>query len=324
MRKARLLSARSKQFKGSKFSMKQFSQTVVAVALVSLAGGPAAQTWTPMSAGGKSRSIEVPQSSVFSIPAAIAAKGGTLRVILVGGGEGGSAARGSCDEQAIQGGKGGDGGEVVEVDIPLVAGQCSAGLVVSIGDRGRGALRAGNSSVAGESGGPTTISCGGAPIAVALGGGRRPDAVTAARASKGGAGAVVMNALESGSNESFDQRAFVVTPGADGQTGRYGYGSGGGGGGITVVTNGVSSRADGTVARKSVTRNAPLGKGGYGGGTGAGATGYSSDATLYVAENAIQYGAGGGGGYFACGVAPGVSRDAGNGATGLAKISWNE
>ena len=304
--------------------MKKLNLSLVALALVAVAGGACAQTWTPMSAGGKPRSVEILQSSVFAIPPAIFAKGGTLRVVLVGGGEGGSAARGNCDDQAIQGGKGGDGGEVVEVDIPLVAGQCPAGLTVSIGDRGRGALRGGNGGGVGESGGQTVITCGGAPIAFALGGGRRPDAVTAARASKGGAGAVVMNTLEAGTNESFDQRSMSIAPGGEGQTGRYGYGSGGGGGGVTVVTNGVSSRADGTIARKSVTRNAPLGKGGYGAGTGAGAAGYSTDAMLYVAENAIQYGAGGGGGYFACGVAPGVSRDAGHGAPGLAKIAWNE
>lgn len=283
-----------------------------------------AQTWTPLTGGGKQKSVDITQSTVFTIPPSIQVKGGTLRAILVGAGEGGSSAKGLCEEMAVQGGKGGDGGEVVEYDIPLAPGQCGGALTIAIGERGRGALRSGNAASVGESGGGTTISCNGTPIAAALGGGRRTDAYTAARASRGGVGGVIMNTSEVSKDETFDQRNLTITPATDGQTGRNGYGSGGGGGGVTYLTNGVSARIDGVVARRSVLRHAPMGKGGYGAGSGAGAAGYASDSSLYPAENGIQYGAGGGGGHLACNSTTALTRDAGNGASGLVRFSWSE
>lgn len=304
--------------------MNHFSQTLFCSAIVLSASAVSAQTWTPLSAAGKSRSIEVLKSSVFAIPPALFAKGGNLRVLLVGAGEGGSASSAKCDEQAIQGGKGGDGGEAFELDIPLAAGQCSAGLTIGVGERGRGALRGGNGSALGESGGQTTVSCAGQVVALALGGGRRPDAVTAPRAAKGGSGGAILNSLESISNEAFDQRSMNVVTGGEGQTGLFGYGSGGGGGGVSLSTSGVSVRVDGGATRRAVVRNAPLGKGGYGAGAGAGAAGFAGDASTYPAENAIQYGAGGGGGFSSCGANGALSREAGHGASGLVKLSWTE
>lgn len=280
--------------------------------LAALAPVSIAQVWTPLTSGTRPRSVEVLQSSSFAVPPAILAKGGNLRVLLVAGGEGGSAARSSCEDPAVQGGRGGDGGEVVEVDIPVAPGQCAAGFTILIGDRGRGAFRAGNSGATGELGGSTSIACGGTMLALALGGGRRPDAVTAARAAHGGTGGVVMNAVEANAAGTALPQVVAVRPGAEGQTGHQGYGSGGGGGGATLVS------AAGTV------RNAPLGSGGYGAGAGAGPAGYAAATSALPAQNAIQYGAGGGGGYLACGAVPAWSRDAGHGAHGLARIVWYE
>jgi hypothetical protein len=282
-----------------------------------------AQTWTPMG-GGHPRSVDVARSGVFAVPASIAARGGVLRATLVGGGEGGSLSRSQCDDAAVQGGKGGDGGEVIEVDIPLQPGMCTAGLAVQIGGGGRGALRSGNTSTNGEAGGITSVSCAGSVVAQALGGGRRVDGVTASRAVHGGAGAVVMNTAEAASAPGFDQRTYGILPASDGRNGRAGFGSGGGGGGVSLATNGITTLADGVPARRATVRNAPLGRGGYGGGAGAGPAGFAAAAPVNAAENAAQYGAGGGGAAALClGGSSGV-RDAGHGFSGVVRFQWHE
>lgn len=246
-----------------------------------------------------------------------------MRFTVVGGGEGGHSSRASCDDYAVQGGKGGDGAEVVELEITLQPGQCSAGIAAVIGAAGRGALRAGNSALVGESGGASSVSCASTVMASALGGGRRSDAVTAPRSSKGGTGGVIMNSLDQATGDAITQRSMNITAGTSGQDGRGGYGSGGGGGGASLGINGASVKPDGTVIRRATTRNAPMGKSGYGAGAGAGPAEYSTESSLYPAENAAQYGAGGGGGAAICNGAATV-RDGGNGYPGLVKIQWYE
>lgn len=300
-------------------------QVAVAAAMVMLLAASVAhaQSWAPIGGAGKARLVELPASATFPVPASIAARGGALRVTLVGGGEGGHASKARCDAQAIQGGKGGDGGEVLELELALKPGQCTAGINVVTGKAGRG----GASGAAGEPGGATIVSCSGVQMATALGGGRRVDAFTAPRSAKGGAGAVVMNTLEQATESpapgaAIDSRAVSINPGGDGQQGHGGYGSGGGGGGATVMMAGTVVRPDGTVLRRSAARNAPLGKGSYGAGSGAGPAEYSDEAVLYPAEHAAQYGAGGGGGAAVCGADAGAARQAGNGVGGLVRIQW--
>jgi hypothetical protein len=282
-----------------------------------------AQTWTPVG-GGHPRTADITRSSVFPTPAALAARGGVLRATLVGGGEGGWLPRSQCDDAAAQGGKGGDGGEVIEVEIPLQPGMCPGGLAVQIGSGGRGALRSGNTSANGESGHNTSVSCAGSVIAQALGGGKRPDGVSAPRAARGGAGALVMNTAEAATNQAFDQRHYSVRPAVDGQAGRAGFGASGGGGGVSVLTTGVTTLADGTPARRMTLRNAPFGRGGYGGGAGAGPAGFAAAAPVAAAENAAQYGAGGGGAAALCGSGSAAPRDAGHGFAGLVRFQWTE
>ena len=282
-----------------------------------------AQVWVPISGGGRVQSQLVTQSSVFPVPPSILGRGGVIRAVLVGGGEGGFSAQGNCNDGVVQGGRGGDGGEVVEVDIPLVAGQCPAGLVSQIGANGRGALRAGNASSSGEPGGMTTVSCAGAVLAYALGGGKRPDAVTASRSAKGGAGAAAMNSLESTAADANGLRSIQIMAAREGQAGLHGYGSGGGGGGVSVMEFGVSTSMTNSQIRGMV-RNAPLGKGGHGAGSGAGPNGYAPGLPLNPAENGLQYGAGGGGGFAYCGISSSINNDAGNGAPGVIKYSWQE
>jgi hypothetical protein len=297
--------------------------TPAALLILLCAASSQAATWAPLSSGSKLRSVEVTATTNFPIPGAIAARGGAMRFTLVGGGEGGHSSRASCDDYAIQGGKGGDGGEVIEFEVTLQPGQCTAGIGAVIGPAGRGALRGGNTSTAGEPGGPTSVTCAGTVMASAMGGGRRVDAVTAPRSSKGGVGGVVMNELDQATGDTIDRRSTSITAGSSGQDGRGGYGSGGGGGGASLALSGAAVKADGTVVRRATTRNAPMGKAGYGAGTGAGPAEYSSEATFYQAENAAQYGAGGGGGAAICGGTATV-RDAGNGYPGLVKIQWAE
>lgn len=281
-----------------------------AAALILVCSHAVAQVWTPLSTGTHPRSVEFFQSSVLPVPASVLAKGGTLRVLLVGGGEGGHAARSSCDELALQGGRGGDGGEVVEFDVPLAPGQCAAGLVITIGERGRGALRSGNGTLSGETGGTTSIGCGAATVAYALGGGRRPDPVTAARAVRGAAGAVLL--LASGTATAPAAEPRLVAAAAAGQNGHLGYGSSGGGGGLTWTS------------ASAAARNVPMGPGGHGAGAGAGPPGYAAALAATPAQNAVQYGAGGGGGPLSCGSSAATNRDAGNGAPGYARVTWSE
>jgi hypothetical protein len=298
--------------------------SAVAAALALLIVVPAqAASWTPLTSGGKPRVAEIQATSVFQIPASIAARGGTLTLTIVGAGEGGHSSKASCDDYAVQGGKGGDGGEVLEVTLNLQPGQCPAGLALGIGAPGRGAFRGGNSSAVGEPGGPTTVSCAGTNVASAMGGGRRADAFSAPRSSRGGSGGVVMNTLDQATGQTIDQRSTAITPGVEGQSGRGGYGSGGGGGGVSVVFSGAAVKSDGTVVRRSVSRNAPMGKGGYGAGTGAGPAEYASESSSYPAENAVQFGSGGGGGAAMCGI-PASAREGGNGAAGFVRIQWND
>ena len=292
-------------------------------AILSLSVSAEAANWTPLSSSAKAHSVEVTSSSNFPIPAVLATRGGALRFTLVGGGEGGHGSRASCDDYAVQGGKGGDGGEVIELEINLLPGQCTAGIGISIGGAGRGAFRSGSSSGTGEPGGATSVTCAGTTMASALGGGRRADAFTAPRSAKGGIGGVVMNTLDQASLQTIDQRATAITAATEGQSGRGGYGSGGGGGGASSAFTGSAVKADGTVIRKATTRNAPMGKSGYGAGAGAGPAEYSSESNYFPAENAVQYGAGGGGGAAMCGGAPSV-RDGGNGLAGMVKIQWSE
>lgn len=287
-------------------------QLSVAAMLASGASIAAAQVWTPLSAGARAHSVEVLQSSLLPVPPSILAKGGTLRVLLVGGGEGGHASRSACDEPTLQAGKGGDGGEVVEFDIPLVAGQCAAGLVVTIGEKGRGALRAANATLAGETGGTTSVACNGTTIAYALGGGRRPDPVTAARGVRGGAGAFLVVPMDATTTPSAEQRPGPSAAATSGQAGHLGYGSGGGGGGVAWTSGPV------------VRRQVPLAPGGHGAGAGAGPMGYAAGTPSAAAQNAAQYGAGGGGGGLYCGPTGPANRDGGNGAPGYARVTWNE
>lgn len=305
--------------------MKKLSFTILTSALLLCAAGTVtAATWTPIGSGaGRPKSLELSTNTTFAIPAGIAARGGNIHVTIIGGGEGGHSSKASCDDYAIQGGKGGDGGEVIEIDVDMQPGQCSAGLAISIGLGGRGAFRSGNNAAAGESGGQTGIACSGVSFASALGGGRRSDAYTAPRAAKGGAGGVVMNTLDQASSTQpvIDQRSTAITTGIEGQSGRGGYGSGGGGGGASLALSGSAVKADGTVMRRTTTRNAPMGKGGYGAGTGAGPAEYTSEANAFPAENAVQFGSGGGGGAAMCGSSS-AGRDGGNGAQGLVRIQW--
>lgn len=303
--------------------------TAALVAITVFAGSAQAQSWTPLSSGQRSHTIEVNANSLFPIPASIMAKGGALRVVMVGGGEGGSVSTSNCDEVAVQGGRGGDGGEVVEVEIPLVAGQCQAGLTILVGNPGRGAYRGGftatGSTGAGEIGGTSSVACAGVVVAQALGGGRKGGAYAAPRSSKGGRGGVVMSVLEAvtqtKSTTGSDQRGIQVVPGADGQTGLFGYGSGGGGGGVSMTTTGYTP---GSTAERTVIRHAPFGKGGYGAGAGAGAGGFAQNTVLAVAETAVQYGAGGGGSAAVCNVAGLSDVSAGSGYSGVVRITWGD
>lgn len=303
--------------------MKPIRYLSAGVALTALALAAHAATWTPLSGGGAPKSAELRSAATFAIPPAIAARGGVLRFTLVGGGEGGHAPKSGCDDYALQGGKGGDGGEVIEIDVTLQPGQCTAGITAAIGTAGRGGLRGGNAGPSGEPGAPTSISCAGTVLATALGGGRRADAVTAPRSAKGGAGGVIMNTLDQATGETIDQRSTAITAGTEGQSGFGGYGSGGGGGGATLGQSGAFVRPDGTVVRRATVRNAPMGKAGYGAGTGAGPAEYAGGASLYPAENAAQFGAGGGGGAMSCN-APTAMREGGNGFQGLVRVQWAE
>lgn len=173
----------------------------------------------------------------------------------------------------------------------------------------------------GEPGGNTALACSGATLAVALGGGKRPDVTTAPKSSKGGIGGVVMNTLNSTGDLQVKQRSTAIQLGGDGQDGRGGYGSGGAGGGAgggtgggaSVTLNGTSVRPDGTVVNRSTVRNAPVGKAGYGAGSGGGPNEYRSTAVSYPAANAAQYGAGGGGGAARWGTQTSSAREGGNG-----------
>lgn len=303
--------------------MNHYRLSALAVAALLFAAATEAATWAPLSSSAKARSVEVTASTNFAIPPVLAAKGGAIHFTLVGGGEGGHASRATCDDYAVQGGKGGDGGEVIELDITMLPGQCTAGIGISIGAGGQGGYRAGSSNAAGNAGGATIITCAGTTMSTALGGGRRADTVTAPRSARGGIGGVVMNTLDQATLQTIDQRATAITAATEGQSGRGGYGSGGGGGGASLSFTGSMVKADGTVIRKATTRNAPMGKSGYGAGAGAGPAEYSSEATYFPAENAAQYGAGGGGGAAMCGGTPSV-RDGGNGFTGMVKIQWSE
>lgn len=303
--------------------MNALRSTFTVLVLTASALASQAATWTPLSGAGSPKAVELRTASVFPIPQAIAARGGVLRFTLVGGGEGGHAPKSGCDDYALQGGKGGDGGEVIELDVTLQPGQCTAGIAAAIGAAGRGGLRGGNGAPSGEPGAPTSISCAGTVLATALGGGRRADAITAPRSAKGGTGGVIMNTLDQATGETIDQRSTAITAGTEGQSGFGGYGSGGGGGGATLGQNGAYVRPDGTVVRRAVVRNAPMGKAGYGAGTGAGPAEYAGGASLYPAENAAQYGAGGGGGAMSCN-APTAMREGGNGFQGLVKVQWVE
>lgn len=304
----------------------RLSRWVLLVAGLSCATLSLAQTaqssWRALSGGGKQRSVEIIASQTWPLPSRIAARGGVLHVIEVGGGQGGSAPVSGCNDLVIEGGKGGDGGEVVEFEVEVLAGQCSDGLVVSLGRGGRGALRSGNGSAVGEPGGETTISCGGNVLAVAMGGGRKLRSDAGSRSAKGGDGAVLRNAFQAVGASAPASRSVDALPAGKGGDGRSGYGSGGGGGGASQRFAGVSVLADGAPSAPSSLFNAPLGRGGYGAGSGAGALGYSAGATVVPAENGMQFGSGGGGGAAMC--APQASGEAGNGVAGVAKISWVE
>lgn len=302
--------------------MNKSVKRVVGVVGLAACFAATAQTWVPLSGSGKSRTADITSVTVFPVPKSISARGGTMRAVLVAGGEGGWAAKANCEDASIQGGRGGDGGEVVEVEITLAPGQCSKGLVAVPGAGGRGAMRAGWNATEGERGGDTTLSCDGAVLAQAKGGGRRQDEVSAPMASRGGAGASIVNTQDSSKNESLDLRNWVPQPARDGHAARYGFGSGGGGGGVSLQTNGVIVRADGSDFKGTTIRNVPPGKGGFGGGAGGGPVGFTADASMVLAENANKYGAGGGGAAAICRGGGAVASDAGNASQGLIRLSW--
>lgn len=305
--------------------MKSTALRHVSIACLALLTGAAhAATWTPMTTGTKPRAVELTTATTFAVPPSVAARGGVMRFLLVGGGEGGHASKSNCDDYAVQGGRGGDGGEVIELELAMQPGQCTGGFGVVIGAAGKGAFRGSNQAAQGEPGASTVLSCGGTTLALALGGGKRPDASTAAKSAKGGIGGVVMNTLDSaGDMTASKQRSMAIEAAGDGQDGRGGYGSGGAGGGASVAVNGSSVRPDGTVVSRATVRNAPVGKAGYGAGAGAGPNEYGTAAASFAAENAAQYGAGGGGGAASCGV-PVTARDGGHGYQGLMRIQWFE
>lgn len=297
-------------------------QKVLGAVFLSASMLASAQTWVPLSGSGKNRSADIATAGVFPIPKSIAARGGTIRATLVGGGEGGWAARANCEDASIQGGRGGDGGEVVEVEITLTPGQCSRGLSIIPGSGGRGAMRGGWGGLEGERGSDTTISCDGAVLAQAKGGGRRVDEVSAPMASRGGAGASLVNTQDSSKNESLDLRNWMPQAAKDGHAARLGFASGGGGGGASLQTVGVVVRADGSDYKGPTIRNVPPGKGGFGAGAGGGPVGFTSDASLVLAENANRYGSGGGGAAAICRGTSAVAADGGNGSQGLVRLNW--
>lgn len=247
-----------------------------------------------------------------------------MRFLLVGGGQGGSASQTMCSDAILQGGKGGDGGEVIEVDVTLAPGQCPSGFAIQVGRGGRGSFRAGHGGINGETGAPTVVSCGSTVIASALGGGSRASAGTTSKSTKGGDGGVILNALQSATNASFDQRSIDVRQATDGMTGLYGYGSGGGGGGAAQTITGFRVSGDGSTDRVPQLFNAPSGKGGHGAGNGGGPAGYHASAVSVPTESAAQYGAGGGGGSAQCSGAVGVGTDGGNGFQGVVRVTWQE
>lgn len=279
-----------------------------------------AQVWTPIVPAAE-RTQEFTSGGTFPIPKSIAAKGGVLRLLLVAGGSGGHSPAGSCNDSTVQGGQGGDGGEVFEAELPLLPGQCQAGLQIQVGAGGRGALRLGNGPI-GEPGGDTQILCEGVPVARALGGAKRVDIGTAVRSAKGGVGGAIMNGAEAVNNAAFDQRVISTHPAQAGQVGYLGYGSGGGGGGASMKTTATTVRADGTAQRAPITRIAPRGRGSHGAGNGAGADDFQTLNSGGPAENAAMYGAGGGGGALNC--AASGYLDAGHGYSGMARIRWRE
>lgn len=309
------------------------SRNLCAVGLVSALGAALltlpvhAQQWRAVSGGGSQRTLEVSNSSTVSLPGVIARRGGQLRLLLAGGGEGGSATPSSCTDAAVQGGSGGDGGEVVEVDVQFSAGQCAAGLRIEVGSGGRGALQGGNASVSGEGGGDTSVFCDDALLAVAKGGGVRADAALGSKNSKGGRGGVVFNSLSSTAGDAVNQRGMSVKAAAEGGMGLQGFGSGAGGGGVSVAVSGYSVNSVGASTGKVLqVFNAPLGKAGYGAGNGAGPLEYAAATRFLAAEAGRMPGSGGGGGSLKCveGVADGASLSAGAGAKGLVKMTWAE
>lgn len=295
---------------------------ILTAALMALASVGQCQTWRPLSSGGASRAKEISTSSTFPIPRSIFTKGGTLRGILVAGGQGGSASPSSCSDAVVQGGKGGDGGEVIEVDIDLLAGQCPEGLQISIGRGGRGGLRYGNGSINGEPGTDTQISCSGTVVATASGGGRRSAHLAAARAAKGGVGGAILNTVQSVNSATSDLMSVDTKPASSGEIGLYGYGSGGGGGGAQSVYTGYAVGQDGSSTKQPRIFHAPLGRGGSGAGNGGGPTSYASSSELIASENGSHFGAGGGGGAAIC--AGSGPTDAGSGLGGVTRLTWQD
>lgn len=305
---------------------KRVAAVLTSVALLGACSGMAfAQQWKALGVG-VARSMEIHASSTVSVPSAIARRGGQVRLLLVGGGQGGGASPSACSDGAVQGGPGGDGGEVVEVDVRFEPGQCPSGLRVEIGAGGRGALQPGGVGIAGAVGSPTSVYCDDVLLAVAKGGSGLLEAMSGSRSSKGGRGAVVFNAVNTVAQTSVLQRAMTVKAAQDGAMGLSGYGSGGGGGGVSLGVYGHTVDAAGEATGKVLlTFNAPLGKGGYGAGNGAGPADYAAGAQVLPAESARNWGAGGGGGSLRCvaGVVYG-SLAGGSGSSGFVRLAWVE
>lgn len=296
---------------------------LVLAALMVGSGGVGAQNWVPLSGAGRENSVDVQRAAVVGVPKSIFARGGVIRAVVVAGGEGGWLGRAACDDVAVEGGRGGDGGEVLEVDLTLAAGQCSRGLSIEPGQGGRGAMRGGWRQAEGERGGNTTISCDGVVLVTAFGGGRRQDDVTAPLSAKGGGGGALVNTQDSVSNESLDLRNWVPQVARDGVGARLGFGSGGGGGGVSLDVTGVTVRATAVAPKTSVVRNVAAAKGGFGAGAGGGPAGFDAQAPMVLAENASRYGAGGGGAAAICRAGVAVPTDAGNGSQGMVRLKWS-
>ncbi|MBI2888920.1 MAG: hypothetical protein HYY10_03280 [Candidatus Liptonbacteria bacterium] len=204
--------------------------------------------------------IEFTVNGSFTVPQNIK----SIRVLLVGGGGGG----GNGDDGSHYGGGGGGGGQVIQWDIPVVAGQVVSVIIGTKGNGGAGPIQ--NDSHTGMAGNETFIEVGGKKIVTAPGG---PGGGNPGGGGNGGGGGYTYNCddgaggvavcTKGSGDKGGDNTTLSFSGGDGGGTYRVLLGGGGGGASYGPGGNGGGGGGDGSTPSS-----------GYGGGGGGGGGSY--------------------------------------------------